>query len=129
MTMRPCWSGVTSWASAVNWRRASGAWPRRLDLGLELVGGVVEAVEGPEAEAAVELAQEPGLAELGADLGGQHHPALVVEPVLVGPDESGPVLCHVAASRCHRRERALPHSARRAPQDPSCVPLRANVCH
>ena len=94
--MRPCWSGVTSWASAANCRMASprDAAGAGVDLGLEAVGHVEEPVDRPQAEAAVELAEQAGLAELSADASRQDHAALVVEPVLEGPDEAGPLLCH-----------------------------------
>ena len=129
MTMRPCWSGMISWASAMKARRAPVVTRAGVGQGLHLVGGGVEALDRPQAEAAVELAEQPGLAELGADLGRQHHPTLVVESVVVGPDEAGPLLCHGDLPWCAIRGSGCSLVRPAAPQDPSCVPLRATVCH
>ena len=64
------------------------------------VGDGVEAVEGPQAQAAVGHADHPRLAELPTDLGGQDHAALVVQSVWIGPDEAGPLLCHGSPTAC-----------------------------
>ncbi len=65
-----------------------------VDLCSDAVGRGIEALDRPEAEAPVGHAHHARLAEQHANLGRQDHAALVVQSVLVGPDESGPLLCH-----------------------------------
>ena len=141
MTTRPCWSGVTSAAKAMNFRSTVALGLAGLDGGGQPVGDGVEALEGPEAQAAVGHADHPRLAELRTDLGGQDHAALVVQSVLDGSRRSGSAALPWVTNRsarkplsraaaCHRMPLTLrrsttspPPRGRRSP--PPCGPPRA----
>ena len=110
MTTRPCWSGVTSTAKAMNFRSTARLGLAGLDGGGQPIGDGVEALDGPEAQAAVGHADHPRLAELGADLGGQDHAALVVQSVLDGSRRSGSAALPWVTS-CFRARKPLSRAA------------------